>query len=524
MTPILLIGAALIIFNISRYGDPFNTGYLPEETFSAILWQGILGQLVSPGRGLLLYCPILILSLGGIIPLLRRARAEAIVALTIIVIHLLLYGKWFMWHGGFAWGPRFMIPTLPFWAIFLAPVAARAFSEKNETRPTKNLQPLRIMFLTLAALGFVPQLLSVLIDFGPFQNALLETDLPLFAPQTFFELQFSPLLKAWGFIQPNTLDLIWAWQGQLTTWLLIILLTNILITALSLTRISQTQTRPAPPLPHSPAPLPLLPYLSSGAALVSLLIFTPTLAPTPLKQAVTALNQVVQPTDAVITNDPEIVLPFAELYKGQAPVLGLNQGQSLPADITRRLNETIAKHPQIWWLPNWLPPDKSGIEQTLLAEGFRARQDSFADQRLLLFAHPAELSRRAQLTDLTFENAITLNDVAYPAATPAGVALPIELHWQGSQTIAEDYHVFIHLLRGDGQMIAQADGQPVHWTRPTSTWAINEQIIDRYGLWIPFETAPAIYQLRVGLYRPTDGHRLFLPDGADAAQFEITIR
>ncbi|MBI1878487.1 MAG: hypothetical protein HYR94_09715 [Chloroflexi bacterium] len=53
-TPILIIGLALITFNISRYGDPFNTGYLPNETFSGVLWQGLMGQLFSPGRGFFL--------------------------------------------------------------------------------------------------------------------------------------------------------------------------------------------------------------------------------------------------------------------------------------------------------------------------------------------------------------------------------------------------------------------------------------------------------------------------------------
>ena len=134
--PILAIGLALITFNLSRYGDPFNTGYLPNETFSGVLWQGLLGQLLSPGRGLFLYCPIFLLSLVGFPAFFRRFRPEAIIALSVILIHLFLYGKWFMWHGGYAWGPRFMVPTLPFWAIFLAPVVAQAFPETRRGEDT----------------------------------------------------------------------------------------------------------------------------------------------------------------------------------------------------------------------------------------------------------------------------------------------------------------------------------------------------------------------------------------------------
>jgi len=57
--PIAAVGLGLMSFNYARYGNPLNTGYLPQETFSAVWWQGIAGQLVSPGRGLLLYNPLL---------------------------------------------------------------------------------------------------------------------------------------------------------------------------------------------------------------------------------------------------------------------------------------------------------------------------------------------------------------------------------------------------------------------------------------------------------------------------------
>ena len=65
-----------------------------------------------------------------------------------------------------------------------------------------------------------------------------------------------------------------------------------------------------------------------------------------------AIAEDIGPGDAIITNDPEIAIPFAELYKGRAPVLGLNNGGfPLPNHISRRLAETTAQHRQVWWLP-----------------------------------------------------------------------------------------------------------------------------------------------------------------------------
>ena len=578
--PITLIGLVLITFNLSRYGNAFNTGYLPNETFSAILWQGVIGQLLSPGRGLLLYCPIFILSFWGLPSAFRRFRPEAGLASAIIVIHLLLYGKWFMWHGGYAWGPRFMIPTLPFWAIFLAPVVARAFRAKarpggvgqavslsgpdkllacptednvsnhTKTNPDSSNLMLRMAYISLAILGLIPQLLSVTIDFAPFQNSLLDTGLPLFAPQTFFDPQYSPFIGAWAFMTHDTLDLAWAWQGQFNGWLLTILVANVFITGIHLKKQASEPTEQASGfvlrlspkgvkyqvssiryhvlrftfyvsrLTHHSLNSTLLPILSTLLALILLLTYTHALPAKPLPQTIAALNKAVRPSDVIITNNPEIAEPFAELYKGSAPVLGLNNGGfPLPEDVTRRLTEIMAEHQQVWWLP----PEESAIEQTLSTNGFRARNDNFDGQRLALFAFPPNLADQAIQINTTFEKSITLEKIVYPQTTTPGVAFPIELHWQATAPVNENYHVFIHLLTDAGQIVAQADGQPVLWARPTSTWAIGETIVDRYGLWIPPETTPGIYKLSIGLYHPLDGQRLRLSNGQDLVKCKVIV-
>ena len=232
--PLLLIGLGLMAFNLSRYGDPFNTGYLATETFSAIWIDGILGQLVSPGRGLLLFSPVLVLSFIGVFSFFRNHRAEALLALSIIFIHLLLYGKWFMWHGGYAWGPRFLIPTLPFWMLLLTPVADRVFPVTSSGN-----RVWQVIFGLLFCISLVPQLLTVLIDFAPFLNSLLETGLPLFARETFFQWQYSPLIRAWRYVGSDTLDLAWAWRSQINWNLLAVLATNVIVTAANLWQASR---------------------------------------------------------------------------------------------------------------------------------------------------------------------------------------------------------------------------------------------------------------------------------------------
>ncbi len=536
IAPILLIGLALIAFNISRYGNPLNTGYLPNETFSAIWLDGIIGQLFSPGRGLLLFSPVLLLSLWGFSPFFRRFRAEALLALSIILIHLLLYGKWFMWHGGYAWGPRFMIPTLPFWALFLAPVVEHVFPAAGKTRLSTGRWALRVAFLALMVMGVVVQVQAVTIDFAPFLNSLLNTGLPLFARETFFKWAYSPLISAWNFISMQSLDLAWAWQGQVNWGLLAALLVNVVITAIYLAieaanlrgseaasgELAADQASSAAHRIGKAIPYPLS-YFSTAIALFLLLNHSHGLPAPPVQLTVADLNQNLSATDGVITNGPEITLPFSEMYKGHAPVLGLNNGGfPLPDDIVRRLNKTRAAHAQIWWIPNWLPPQESGIEQALAAEMVKVRDEDFGGQRLVLFAAPPAPAN-AMPVEANFGQKITLTTITFAPESLAGTALTLEFQWRAIEPIPDDYRVFIHLLDARGQLVAQTDGQPVRWTRPTSNWTVGESIIDRHGLWIPAEATPGSYQLRVGLYQPANGKRLHLPDGADSLHFPVTV-
>jgi hypothetical protein len=260
------------------------------------------------------------------------------------------------------------------------------------------------------------------------------------------------------------------------------------------------------------------------AATIFLLVHTHTLPPKPLQAAVAALNDGVRPGDAVITNNPELTMPFAERYKGRAPVLGLNHSDSLPNDVARRLDETLAAHEQIWWLPNQISPQDSAIEQTLRAAGIRARNENFGQQRLALFVQPANLPTRATPIDVMFDRRIQLTGAAYRPTTSGGAALPLMLHWQAVEPLTADYHVFIHMLDRQDQLVAQSDGQPAQWARPTTTWQVGETITDPHGLWIPPDTAPGEYHLHVGLYQPATGARLHLPDGSDALELPLDIR
>jgi hypothetical protein len=74
--------------------------------------------------------------------------------------------------------------------------------------------------------------------------------------------------------------------------------------------------------------------------------------------------------------------------------------------------------------------------------------------------------------------------------------------------MATSYRVFIHLVDESGQIIAQTDGEPANWTRPTTGWVAGEYIVDMHQLDIPAEILGETLSLRVGLYNAETGERL----------------
>jgi hypothetical protein len=114
------------------------------------------------------------------------------------------------------------------------------------------------------------------------------------------------------------------------------------------------------------------------------------------------------------------------------------------------------------------------------------------------------LSEQASLVGFSLED----------STVAAGETLNLELVWQAVTELSESYRVFVHVLGADGRIVAQADGLPANWTRPTTGWLPGEFIRDAHSLTLPAELPPGEYALVTGLYLP-NGSRLQQPNGQD---------
>lgn len=374
--PLAMWGAVLAGYNYVRFGDPLTTGYLAEESFSAPWITGILGLIVSPGKGLLVFCPVLVAVLPSLPSFVRRHRLHATLIALVAVWYVLLYGKWFMWHGGFAWGPRFLVPIIPLLCVVLAPLLERLEGG------------IRAAFWALFAVSAAIQVVGLSVHFIHYQEALLQTGLPLFDPVTFFHPRYSQILGTLPFLRPENLD--FAWVHTVPSFAIdwIALATSLLLLGLC-TWVFSLVVRPSGAArPHRIYVFVLLPLLIAGGTALCLARYKND-GHSDYVQMLGYLHAASRPSDAIIQNSPPETAIMQNHYKGRLPSYGLFEGQQpLPEDTLALLDTMAHRHPRIWLIPDDLPPHASSLDLWFTQQGWAAEHHSFGSERLTLYIRP----------------------------------------------------------------------------------------------------------------------------------------
>jgi hypothetical protein len=98
-----------------------------EGSLSREPWIGAAGLLVSPNRGLLVFSPIVIIALIGIIPSLRSLPGHGLGwAFAGCLVLYVGYACYTVWWGGHSYGPRYLLDFV----LWLTPAAAVALERR----------------------------------------------------------------------------------------------------------------------------------------------------------------------------------------------------------------------------------------------------------------------------------------------------------------------------------------------------------------------------------------------------------
>jgi len=195
------------VVNLVRRGAPFDFGY-PPNGFSGSLADMVVAELVSPGRGLVWYLPLTLLCAVGGVALWRSGRRlEAAVLAAPLPAYVLFYGFW-VGLGGWAWGPRFLVPLAPVVVLLAAGVLVRG---------TPGPRIGKVAFGVLAAAGFAANIAHLAVDqlrfWAVFGDSAFGT--PGFARQ--FEWKAFAPIGSWTYYDPAVgPDIVWLRAAQST--------------------------------------------------------------------------------------------------------------------------------------------------------------------------------------------------------------------------------------------------------------------------------------------------------------------
>ncbi len=155
-------------YNAAYFGTPFRVQFFTQPAsvggqrvplggfWATSLAHGLAAVVLSPGRGLLFYSPIFILSLAGLALAWRRNGEVLLRYLGVgAILSILIVAKWHKTSGGESFGPRLLADLTPIMAFALFPLADSI----------RNRRALAIAFAVLGAWSITANAFGAFISY-----------------------------------------------------------------------------------------------------------------------------------------------------------------------------------------------------------------------------------------------------------------------------------------------------------------------------------------------------------------------
>jgi hypothetical protein len=545
--PVLVAGVLLVAYNFARFGSPFDTGYHFDsgEGFTTPIWQGLWGLLFSPYRSTFLHTPLFIASAFAFVPFWRRHRSEASVIAAASLALILLYSAWWMWWGGYAWGPRFLVPLTPFWVLLLAPVV-----EKLETGAWRRQTPgawggVALFWVTaaLAAISTLVQVGAVAMNFVNYETLLRGmyptdwSDPLVYGPpaqslSAFFD---SPVFGQFRLLADNLVansDLAWLWADGTVLWIVLITgaaaaftLACLLLVWWVLWEDDGSGWRMSAPMV---ALVILLPIVTIGAWVGEVGRDPHYGVPGEGYRAIVGeMCAAANSSDAFVNVVPTgYHIPMNSLAHDclfALPTFGYATDSGQHPETNMVLDRLLQQHDRLFFATYGVQPNDpdNTLERFFAERAFKSDDRWYGDYRLLQYATPLRLSGVAEkqinqaLLGKQAEQ-VTIVSARAPSVAPAGEPIPIEISFRLEAPTDQNLRWFVQLLSGQNIPLAQLDTGPDDNYTTFGALPAREVLIEHAGLLVPANTPEGEYRLIAGLYNPdAGGARLVTVGGPD---------
>ena len=201
LIPLFFCAIIFMGINYIQFGTFVEYSFKTESGYglgpTSPIHVGVFGLLFSPGAGLFIFSPILFTIFVSFFDFYKKDKSSFLIFSAYLVSMLVFFGNLETWHGFVSWGPRYLLPVIPF---LLIPLAASI--EK------RNSIGFRFLVIVLGAIGAFFSLIWLIQDVSWFTWGVMGGDSGLYSlgmagihsfslnPLVFWTFEYSQLVQS----------------------------------------------------------------------------------------------------------------------------------------------------------------------------------------------------------------------------------------------------------------------------------------------------------------------------------------
>lgn len=151
--------------SLSGIGNYYAGRFLYDLPLTVFI-EGLFGHLLSPGRSIFIYSPLLLVPFFFWHKLDKSIKPEIISSIILLIVYLCFYATIFsigrpedqgvegFWHGESSWGPRYMSPIIPFGIILFGYILNRIKTKLQ-----------KVFIYIIASIGIYVEILGVVMPY-----------------------------------------------------------------------------------------------------------------------------------------------------------------------------------------------------------------------------------------------------------------------------------------------------------------------------------------------------------------------